>query len=402
MKIKTLLISGLLIILNLLQLKGQEFSITLGTRRAGTESFTTEVPLMVMDPDSIGISTRELSIRFPKAGIIPEEIKINYPNMKGAIDTVAILWYLKPENYTAKGEVNIILVTIGADSVKTFYIDNDNNRTFADNEEKFVFDKEIEKRDLEIKILGNYNKYTLMNPDYISPFSGPSRIKEYAKTWRNSNKKPSINLDLSIITGGGAAELIVTHQADAYQSYYKYRFQATNHGSLKPGAGIDFSWYNFHIIISGAYERLQFDEIMRTRYNKPDYDGGRPTYNRNNWPIQMLHGGISLEYDFRIDKFYIGPVASYYVTKSLDNRTFDFGFDDAKLGNWKAMEIGGKFKVPIGFKTMLYLQYIYCKTTFDASDFYDYFNSNIVYQPEYKKFNQNYFGFGFQFRLLGK
>jgi hypothetical protein len=116
----------------------------------------------------------------------------------------------------------------------------------------------------------------------------------------------------------------------------------------------------------------------------------------------MFHGGVSAEYDIRIDKFYIGPVASYYVTKSLDKRTFDMVFDEAIFSNWKALELGGKFKVPVGFKTMLYIQYMFCKTTFDASNFVDRANTNIVYLPESKKFNQNYFGFGFQYRITGK
>lgn len=398
MRIKTLPIAGLLTVLSFLQLTGQEFSVTLGARRS-TESVSTEVPVFVGNPDSTGISTYQFSMQYPKAGITAEILEINYPDLSGALDTAAILWYLKPESYSPKGEVNIILVTIGSDSVKTYYIDNNNDRTFADNEEKFVFDKDAENRILDIKILGNYYKYTLMNPDFVSAFSAPSRISEYSQAWRKTSKKPTINIDLSLLTGGGKTELMIEHNGTTYD---RFRYLANNHGSFKPSLGIDLSWFNFHIILTGAYERLQFEQKKRIEYGTPTATTGRTTFNRNNWPIQKLHAGISAEYDIRIYKVYLAPLASYWVTKSLDKNVFDKYFPNAKLYGWKSVEAGAKIKIPIATNTLLYLKYVYSETSFDASGFSLVSDDTFIYTPEYKKYNQNYFGFGFQFRISGK
>ena len=54
--------------------------------------------------------------QFPASKIPVETIKINFPVMTNAKDTLGILWYLKPENYSAKGEVNVIIIGIAADN----------------------------------------------------------------------------------------------------------------------------------------------------------------------------------------------------------------------------------------------------------------------------------------------
>jgi hypothetical protein len=392
MRLKIFIISVILVMFGMISAKAQ-LSMTIGSRQV-TESVSSEVPVFVGNPDSIGISTSEFSRLFPKAGIKSEEIKINYPNLKGAIDTACILWYLKPENYSPKGEVNIIIVTMGADSVKTFYIDNNNDRTFSDNEDKFVFDKEEEKRVLDIRILGNFYKYTLMNPDYVSPFSAPSRIKEYSASWRKSSKKPSIDLDFSILTGGGKTEMTFEHPESIY---FRYKYVANNHGSFKPALGIDFSWFNFHIIFTEAYERLQFESVVKYEYSSPTSKGIR-TYNRNMWPNSMIHSGISAEYDFRIYKVYLSPFVTYTISKNLDSRTFDRLYPDGKLSDWYSYEAGAKFKIPIANKTMIYLRYTYSQSYFVPTGF---FPESVPVNTSHN-FVQNYFGFGFQYRILGK
>jgi hypothetical protein len=393
MKLKTLVIALLLILLYVSSVDGQ-ISLTMKSRQV-TETITTDIPVAVVNPDLVGVSTKEFAAQFPKSGIIPENIKINYPNLSDALDTVAILWYLKPENYSAKGEVNIILVTINSDSIKKFYIDNNNDRTFADNEEKFSFDPNTEKKILEIKILGNYYTYTLLNPDFKSPASGPWRIGEYSKSWRAASKKPSIALDFSVLTGGGKFDMILEHP-DA--TYYLYKYWATNHSSLKPGIGIDFSWLNFQISVAGIYERLQFESVKRYFYQTPT---GIPIkmYNRNFYPKAMFHYGISAEYNIRIYKVYFSPFVGYYKSDILNDYVFDkTTFPNAKMEDWTSKEAGMKFKVPIANRTMLYLKYAYSRSYFTLSGFFP------VDSPPVTSYHyiQNHFGFGFQYRILGK
>ncbi|MEZ5020809.1 MAG: hypothetical protein R2756_11970 [Bacteroidales bacterium] len=69
-------------------------------------------------------------------------IRLIYPVISGAIDTAAILWYLRPEEITAvPGELNVIVVAIMPDNEKRFFIDGNNDRVFSTSEYSFVFRK---------------------------------------------------------------------------------------------------------------------------------------------------------------------------------------------------------------------------------------------------------------------
>lgn len=373
-----------------------QISVELGYRQS-TVAVNTTVPIIVSVPEGNTFSTREFSSQFPSAKIPVEELHVNYPNMQGATDTIGILWFLKPEYYSGNGEVNIIIIGIGADTLKTFYIDNNNDRTFADNEDKFMFDSDVEKRVLEIKILGSYYNYTLMNPDYAIPAGGPSRTGYYAQVWKSSAKKPSVSLDVSLITGGGDAQISFVPLESIVE---KYQYNANIVGCLKPTIGIDFSWYNFHLIINGAFERLQYDETVLYAYSSTIQGNKQRFYDRGNWPTSKLHGGIAAEYDFRVFKFYVAPVFRYSVYKNIDKNKFDKSVttapDGANYHDMHSKEAGLKLKIPVAEKTILYINYMYSQAWFDASEFLPSYDKT-TYLVDYK---QNYFGIGIKQRLF--
>jgi hypothetical protein len=372
-----------------------QFSVTMDYRQVKANE-ATSVPIIVHDPVGNTYSTAELSRKFPSAKIPVENITVYFPDLSGAVDTASILWYLKPENYSAKGEVNIVLVAITADSVKTFYVDNNNDRTFSDTEEKFSFSREMEKKEVQIKILGNVYKYTLMNPDYTPPVVIISRTKYYAKSWVKASKKPSISFDFSIITGGGDARLSFVPAVGTFDSYV---YHANIIGSLKPAIGLDLSWFNFHLMASTAFERLQYDEEILYGYSSKIAGGKQRYYNRGAWATEKLHWGLTAEYDIRISSIYIAPFASYSRFANINEKNFDRAVTPEENAAYRDMftkEAGVKLKVPVGNQTLVYLKYTYSKSWMDVTD-YIFPVEEGTYNVDYR---QNFFGAGVQYRLF--
>lgn len=372
-----------------------QFSVTMDYRQTSANTMAA-VPIVVNDPVGNIYSTADLSRQFPDSKIPVETIAVNFPNMSGAIDTASILWYLKPENYSPKGEVNIVIVTISADSVKTFYIDNNNDRTFSDNEEKFIFTSDVEKRDVQILISGNSYKYTLMNPDYVRPVSAPSRTGHYSQVWSKASRRPSLNFDFSIITGGGDATVSYVPVEGFFESY---EYIANIVGSIKPTIGLDFSWFNFHVMLFGAFERLQYDETILYGYSQNIKGGKQRYYERGSWPTSKLHWGVTAEYDIRIKKVYFTPFATYSRFDNIQEKKFDKAVTispDAAYRDMFTREAGAKLKVPVGEKTLIYLKYTYSQSWFDITD-YIYAYEEGTYEVDYK---QNFFGMGVQYRLF--
>ncbi|GEM_PF-982873 len=369
-----------------------QIDMTIGYRRA-TAEVTSEIPVFVEEPSGTGFSTTGLSGRYPAYRIPAEEIRVLFPDLSQAVDTVGILWYLRPENYSQRGEVNIIIVAIGQDSSKTYYIDNNNDRVFADNEEKFSFSPDVEKRVLEIKVLGNYYNYTFMNPDYNPVRKTGKSLKEYSVLWRNYNRRPSFSFLFSMTTGGGKAQLSLQ---PVEGSIRQYSYNANIVGCLKPSAGIDFAWFNFHVAGLASFERLQYDETVMYAYGE-NFRGRY--YDRGTWPSAKVHAGVSASYDFRIWSLYVSPVATYSKHWILDKNKFDRSVPvgpDAVYKDSYTWETGARLKLPVSERTVLFINYVYSKSWFDATDFLPEYVEGS-YSVDYK---QNYFGFGVLYRFL--
>lgn len=369
-----------------------QIDMTLGYRRA-TAEVTSEIPVFVEEPYGTVFSTSGLSGSYPAYRIPVEEIKVLFPDLSQAIDTVGILWYLRPENYSQRGEVNIIIVAIGQDSSKTYYIDNNNDRVFADNEEKFSFSQDVEKRVLEIKVLGNYYNYAFLNPDYNPGRKSGKSLKEYSAIWRNYNRRPSFSFLFSMTTGGGKAQLSF-QPVEGNISQYSYNANIV--GCFKPTVGLDFAWFNFHVSGLVSFERLQYDETVMYAYGE-NFRGRY--YDRGSWPSSKVHAGVSAGYDFRLWSLYLSPVATYSKHWILDKNKFDRSVPagpDAEYKDSYTWETGARLKLPVSERTVLFINYVYSKSWFDASDFLPVYVDGS-YAVDY---TQNYFGFGLLYRFL--
>jgi hypothetical protein len=373
-----------------------QISVSIGPRTA-TESFSTAVPIVFALPKDQTFRTDELSKQFPASKIPVETLKINFPVMINTKDTLGILWYLKPENYSARGEVNVIIIGIAADSTKTYYIDNNNDRTFADNEDKFVFMPDVQKKLLEIKILGGYYNYTLMNPDfYIAP-EPPSRIGYYNEVWKKSIKKPALIVDVAILTGGGDAEISITPMVPNIK---EYQYVANIFGCVRPSVGLDLSWYNFHIGGTGDYELLQYESTVR--YDYSDKFKTTKHFDLGWWTRTKLHATVYAEYDVRLfNTILISPFAAYSWDKNIDDRRFEKSVPPSQLpadAGYKDMYsqiFGFKIKLPVAEKGLIYLKTAFSRSYFDATDYLPAFEEGS-YSVDY---TQVYFGVGMNYRI---
>ncbi|MFN8240920.1 MAG: hypothetical protein U0X39_09230 [Bacteroidales bacterium] len=385
----------LIVLASIYDLSWSQISVSMAYRRE-TVGVKSEVPVEIVNPREGIFSTRTLSDNYPSSKIPVEDIKVSFPDLSGTLDTVGILWYLKPESYSQKGEVNIILVTIDADSIKRYYIDNNNDRIFNSDEKKFIFRPNEESIVVEIRILGNYYDYTLMNPDYIAPVSTPSRLAEYSDEWKKYSKKPSLNLDISFITGGGDGSISFVPSLEAVD---RYEYRAKLVGSFRPSIGLDLSWFNFHIIGFTAYERIQYDETVLYAFKSTYKNGKTRYYQRSEWPSSRYYYGLIGEYDIRLGKLYITPTASYSKYKNINEVPLDWEVDvppEASYKNTSTKELGVKIKVPISFRTNIYLKYLYSTSNFDATDYI------VPYVDGTCKvdYHQNLFGIGLQVKVF--
>lgn len=385
----------MLIAVTVANLKGQ-ISVQLAPRIA-KESFSTKIPVYVGEPQKNSFSTAQLSQQYPSAKIKVETLNMGFPKLENAIDTLGILWYLTPENYSAKGEVNVILVVINPDSTKTFYIDNNNDRRFADNEESFVFRPDVQKKILEIKILGVYSNYTLMNPDYFIAPEPPSRIGFFNETWKKSSKKPAINLDFEILTGGGSARIDII---PTVPNITGYKYVANIFGCVRPSVGLDFSWFNLHLGAAGDYELLQYESTVRYDYS----DKFKPTkhFDLGWWTRTKIHATVYAEYDIHLfNSVYFTPYASYSWDSNIDDRRFEKSVSPSSLpanAGYKDMhseQYGFKIKLPVSEKSIVYLKTSYSRSYFDATDYLPAFEPGS-YKIDY---TQVYFGIGMNYRI---
>jgi len=387
----------LLLVIILFSVKAKsQISVSIGPRNA-TESFSTTVPIVFALPKDQTFRTDELSKQFPASKIPVETLKINFPVMVNAKDTLGILWYLKPENYSAKGEVNVIIIGIAADSTKTYYIDNNNDRTFSDNEDSFVFKPDVQKKLLEIKILGGYYNYTLMNPEYYVAPEPPSKIGYYNEVWKNSIKKPALILDVAILTGGGDAEISIT---PTVPNIREYQYVANIFGCLRPSVGLDLSWYNLHIGGTGDYELLQYESTVR--YDYSDVFKTTKHFDLGWWTRTKLHATVYAEYDVRLfNTILISPFAAYSWDKNIDDRRFEKSVPPSQLpadAGYKDMYsqiYGFKIKLPVADKGLIYLKTAFSRSYFDATDYLPAFEEGS-YSVDY---TQVYFGVGMNYRI---
>ena len=391
MNFRTIAVAGLFLLLSIFSVKGQ-YSIMMGYGQA-SKSVKSDVPVIVGNASPSGFSTAELSQAFPKLKIPSEVVRVNYPDMSSVADTMGIIWYLKPEGYSQTGEINIVLVGISPDGSYRFYVDNNNDRTYGSEEDSFVFAPEEEKRILKIRIMGSINDYTLFNPSFVPPPAAPSRTGIYNTAWINSSKKPAIAFDFSLSFGGGDTKLSYSPKESNINTY---QYVADIFGAFKPNAGIDFSWYNFHITLSGAFERDQYAAIMLYGYSA----NFRSRYfDRGNWITAKLHTSISAEYDIRIVRFLrITPFASYSIYTNIDNKKFDRAIIVPPNAHYKDMysrEAGLKLKVPTSEKSLVYLKVSFSKSWFDATEYLPEVTEG-TYSLDY---HQTFFGVGMQFRI---
>lgn len=329
----------------------------------------TNIPLVIADPNAPGFTGRLLAGKYPGLNIPSGKIDLVYPMMPGAADTVAILWYLRPEEISAvPGELNVIIVEITPDRGKRYWVDNNNDRVFSTGETSFVFKNTEESRQVRIMVDGSYYPYTLINTDYSPPVAPSESIREAKSSWSARSGKPSIALDLSSSFIRGNASLSYAKQSRPSNTVTYYTEMP---GSFRPSIGLDFSWYNFHLLLSGGYEKIKYTESIVV-----SAEGGSQTtsYNSGTWPASRTIIAIALEYDISAGGYlYLTPFAACSAFKN-DSR-YDFNrYQEAPAGakytDSKAYEAGLKLKLPVDRGVIIHLSLSYSSVYFNAEKYF--------------------------------
>jgi len=351
------------------------------------------IPGIVADPNDPDFSGAEFAEAYPHLKIPTDRIALIYPEIKNAIDTLAVLWYLVPVDNQAVGEMNVILISISPENTKRYYIDNNNDKAFSSYESSFSFRSDEQKRYVSIEVLGETYQYTIFNPDYITPPTSAEFFGNNNRVWKSVHKKPVLSLGFSTSFGGGKTSMVFS---PAEGTVYQQTYRAVIPGTFRPALGLDFSWFNFHIGLAGGYEYTQY-----TSTTLNSYVGGRNYvfYNRGLWPKSKLNTTVYAEYDIAAGRYlYISPYGSYTLSDITSHEVFDKAFhpsSDAAYSGGYSTEFGLKMKLPVSPSSMLSFKIGYSSVYFDASEFLP------DYKPETYKLDQHliYYGIGILFRL---
>lgn len=392
MKLKLTILLVLLLTVGISRSFGQ-FIITLDKNQE--IKTVVNIPGMVADPNDTDFSGAVFAKAYPKLKIPSDKIVLHFPEIKRAVDTIAVLWYLVPEENSFEGELNVILIAITPENAKHYYIDNNNDRTFSSNETNFIFKSSEQKRFIDIEIRGGTYRYTLFNPDYIPPpppaeFFGSNNI-----AWSSARKKLSLSIDFSTSFGGGKTSLSYSPVSGPVSLY---RYNAIIPGTFRPGIGLDISWYGFHVCMSGGYEYTQYTSTtLRAESTVNSYT----VYNKGLWPKSKLNFTLAAEYDIGIGKYlYLSPYGNYTVSRILSKDNFDKSLEpvsDASYDDANSTEYGLKMKLPLSTSSMLYLKMGYSKIYFNATDYL------LESKPDTYDLDQHliYYGVGILMRLTG-
>jgi len=354
------------------------------------------IPVVVADPNDPQFSGELLAGKYPDLNITAGKIDLVYPLMPDAADTVAILWYLRPEEISAvPGEMNIIIVEITPDNRKKYWFDNNNDRVFSSSETSFIFRNTKENREVKIMVAGSYYPYTIINTDYSPPVSPSISIRIAKSSWHDRSRKPSLAIDLSASSFWGNSSLSYVRQSRPSNTLTYY---ARIPGSIRPVIGLDFSWYNFHLMLSGGYEKTKYTENILV-----STDGGSQStsYNSGTWPSSRLILTLGLEYDISAGRYlYLTPFGAFSTFKN-DTR-FAFNRNQgtpagAEYSDLKTYEAGLKLKLPVDTRVMLHLGLAYSSGHFNAEKYF----TDILpgsYNMQMKGF---YYSVGVNFNITG-
>lgn len=357
---------------------------------------TANIPVTVADPNEPGFSGQILASIFPGRKIPTEPIRLVYPIMPGAIDTAAILWYLRPEVISAvPGELNVIVVAIMPDNEKRFFIDGNNDRVFSSSENSFVFRNNEKSRTVNIMVDGTYYPYTLMNPDYVPPVTPSETIGSSKKKWASGSKKPSLAIDLSSSFFRGSTSLsynklsrpdnVITYLADIP-------------GSFRPALGVDFSWYRIHLLLHGGYERSEYTNNVMV---SAEGDNHYTNYNRGTWPNSRLYAALSFEYDFNAGRYlFLTPFCSFSIFSNDTKHPFESRLqapEGAEYTDARASEYGAKLKLPAAPSVVIYVNISYSTIYYNAEKYF------LDITPDSYRMHQEgfYYGIGVNYRLTG-
>jgi len=361
----------------------------------GSETITTEtnIPMMIAEPSTDGYFNPALMKRlYPELEMPRSKITIVHPEMGDYADTAYMMMFIRDKAYLNKGFINIVVIGIVSERELHYFIDNNSNYIFREDENRIIFTPGIEKEKLVLDMRNGTSEFYLFNPIYSDAEPPGSSIH---LIWPENNSDPVYYFDFSGTFGSGNASL--AYKPDN-QTTKRVNYSANIFAFGLFRAGMIMGYKNINLGFYTGYEQVQYTE--RNKYSYSSDGGGHITYMSGLWMWSKVSLDIAAEYDLRLnDRLKLSPLLSAGYWVAVDGRSFDPDMDhpeDARYtGTWR-YEYGLKMKLLISEYSYIYFKIGTIRSLFDARQYI------TDYEADYKlKYSRGYLGIGYTYDLKG-
>ncbi len=359
----------------------------------GTETinYETEIPMRIVEPLNGEFDPIDIKAIYPELEISSEKFKINYPVLTSYADTAYMMMFIKDRAFSRRGKLNIVVIGIMSEERLDYYIDNNSDYIFSDEETKFTFSPAVESVALEMESGAASNQFYLYNPIY-SP-SLTTNTYEFNGSWEGIESEFNLLFDFSGTFGSGNCSVSYTPE-NTLIATQEYEAKIFAFGLFR--AGVLASWHNFNIGLYAGFEQVQYTERNRLSYT--EIGNQQIDYMSGLWMWSKVSVDISAEYDFRLNnRLRLSPVASVGLWIPVDGRVFDTDQDppdDASYSDTWRYDLGIKFKMLINDYSYFSLKVGKINTKLDARQFL------LDYSSDYElNYSQGYLALGYARKL---
>lgn len=358
----------------------------------GSQTITTEatIPMMIVEPSGGYFNPALMKRLYPKLEMPLSKVTIVHPEMSGYADTAYMMMFIRDKAYLNRGFVNIVVIGMVNETELHYFIDNNSNYIFREDENRIIFTPDIEKEKLVMDTRSGTSEFYLFNPVYSDAKSPDNSIN---LKWPENNGDPVYYFDFSGTFGSGDASL--AYKPDN-QTTDRVTYSANIFAFGLFRAGMVMAYKSINLGLYTGFEQVQYTE--RNKYSYYFGGGEHITYMSGLWMWSKVSLDMAAEYDFTLnDRLKLSPLLSAGYWVAVDGRSFDPDMDhpeDARYtGTWR-YEYGIKMKLLISEYSYIYFKLGNINSLFDARQYI------TDYEADYKlKYSRGYLGIGYTYDL---
>jgi len=364
---------------------------------------TTYIPYWIEEYTESEISTNKLASLYPEMGIEKAEISFIPPDISEAVDGFIVMWYLRNEDPSKGGIVNVMILTLNTDSLIYYHLDINNNRDFTDDGLPFTFpDKQ---RDKLITIIDSNSVYefTVFNISYKETGYYSMKPVEKDFIWKFNDTKPALFLSFSLSTGQGHP--VMSYSPVQPSDTISIEYPCAVHSSFNFEGLIGVSFYRFNLSLLLAYEKEETGEKFEYVYlvESNPYEAEKISRaNTGIWPEYKFYYGGTLAYEIPVFRpFRLSPsigIGTWVYLKDhsfLKRDEYEDRFIDEYFMDRIYYNFGLDLKYLLSKSSTLFIHSGYKIIKYDASEYFLDVEPNSFEQQH----NLWYIGAGVSFRI---